>query len=76
MSENHPSLNFIEQIIEEDLKNGNIKSKAFYRFMMHRVKKSNKKETQEHRRKMNIIMTREMPLRSVASFSDTPNPSV
>ena len=53
----------------EDLKNGNLKSKAFYRFMMHRVKKSNKKETQEHLRKMNIIMTREMPLRSVASFS-------
>ena len=36
---------------------------------MHGVKRSNKKETQEHLRRMNIVMTREMPLRTVASFS-------
>lgn len=53
----------------EDLKRGNLKSKAFYRLMMHGVKKMNKKETQEHLRKMNEVMTREMPLRTVASFS-------
>ncbi|MBR4218681.1 MAG: glutamine--tRNA ligase, partial [Bacteroidales bacterium] len=32
MSENHPSLNFIEQIIEEDLKNGKNNSKVHTRF--------------------------------------------
>lgn len=53
----------------EDLRNGNLKSKLFYRSIMHGVKKSNKKETQEHLRRMNIVMTREMPLRTVASFS-------
>ncbi|MBQ9436171.1 MAG: glutamine--tRNA ligase/YqeY domain fusion protein [Bacteroidales bacterium] len=32
MSDNHPSLNFIEQIIEEDLKNGKNNSKVHTRF--------------------------------------------
>lgn len=32
MSENHPSLNFIEQIIEEDLKNGKNNAKVHTRF--------------------------------------------
>lgn len=53
----------------EDLRNGNLKSKLFYRSVMHGIKKKNKKETQEHLRRMNIVMTREMPLRTVASFS-------
>lgn len=53
----------------EDLRNGNLKSKLFYRSIMHGIKKKNKKETQEHLRRMNIVMTREMPLRTVASFS-------
>ena len=53
----------------EDLRNGNLKSKLFYRQMMHGVKKTNRKETQEHLKKMNEVMTREMPLRTVASFS-------
>ena len=53
----------------EDLRNGNLKSKLFYRSMMRGIKKRNKKETQEHLRRMNVVMTREMPLRTVASFS-------
>ncbi|MBR6255026.1 MAG: glycoside hydrolase family 3 C-terminal domain-containing protein [Clostridiales bacterium] len=53
----------------EDLKNGNLKSKLFYRSTMRKIKKQNKKETEEHLRRINITMTREMPLRTVASFS-------
>ncbi|MBP5187093.1 MAG: glycoside hydrolase family 3 C-terminal domain-containing protein [Clostridiales bacterium] len=52
-----------------DLQNGNLKSKLFYKMTMLGVKKRNRKETQENLRKMNEVMTREMPLRTVATFS-------
>ena len=53
----------------EDLRNGNFFGKMFYKIIRLSVKKRNRKETQEHFKLMNEVMTMELPLRTLASFS-------
>lgn len=53
----------------EDVRNGNLIGKLFYQSIRLGIKKRNKTETQEHLKKMNEVMTMEMPLRTVATFS-------
>ena len=53
----------------EDVRHGNIFGKIFYNSIRLSIKKRNKQETQEHLKKMNEVMTMEMPLRTVATFS-------
>jgi beta-glucosidase len=53
----------------EDLRRGNFIAKLYYHITMLLIKWRNRKETQEHLRVINIAMTKEMPLRTLASFS-------
>ncbi|MBO4688480.1 MAG: glycoside hydrolase family 3 C-terminal domain-containing protein [Clostridiales bacterium] len=53
----------------EDVGKGNLFGKIFYQSVRLSIKKRNKKETQEHLKKMNEVMTMEMPLRTLATFS-------
>ncbi len=53
----------------EDVKNGGLVGKLIYKLTMMGVKKTNKKETQENLKRMNEVMTKEMPLRTLAGFS-------
>ncbi|MBP5492339.1 MAG: glycoside hydrolase family 3 C-terminal domain-containing protein [Clostridiales bacterium] len=53
----------------EDVRGGNLFGKIYYRITMLTLRKTLKKETQEHLRKMTEVMTLEMPLRTLATFS-------
>lgn len=53
----------------EDVKDSGLIAKLFYKLMMRGVNKTNKEEVREDQRKMTEVMTREMPLRTVATFS-------
>lgn len=52
-----------------DIKNGGLFAKIFYKTTMFSAKRALKKETQEHLRKMSEVMTLEMPLRTLATFT-------